>query len=52
MADALRGAQSMDLQVKVLSVLKTVIHRRYEFFSDDFNSWNYNEMIIKPGIDP
>ena len=31
----MRGAQSMDLQVKVLSVLKTVIHRRSEFFSDE-----------------
>ena len=23
-----------------------------EFFSTDFNNWNYNEMINKPGIDP
>ena len=23
-----------------------------EFFSTDFNNWNYNEFINKPGIDP
>ena len=23
-----------------------------EFFSNDFNNWNYNEMLKKPGIDP
>ena len=31
----MRVAQSMGLQVKVLSVLKTVIHWRYVFFSDE-----------------
>ena len=24
----------------------------FEFFSNDFNNWNYNEMFIKPDIDP
>ena len=23
-----------------------------DFFSADFNNWNYNEMINKPGLDP
>jgi len=23
-----------------------------EFFSTDFNNWNYNEFTNKPGIDP
>ena len=23
-----------------------------DFFSTDFNNWNYNEMFIKPDIDP
>ena len=24
----------------------------FEFFSNDFNNWNYNEMQTKPDIDP
>ena len=23
----------------------------FEFFSNDFNNWNYNEFLIKPGVD-
>jgi len=29
-----------------------IMSEDFEFFSNDFNNWNYNEMFIKPDIDP
>jgi hypothetical protein len=29
-----------------------MMSEEFEFFSTDFNNWNFNNMINKPGLDP